>query len=356
MRRRTGAKAFIAALAVLLLGVHFCARAQRVPPAPNYADNAAWAALPGHPSGADAVPAGVPRPGNTPHRVDAFFIHPTTFLALTQPNAAYDQGGLSGAAVDRGTLRFQASAFNACCDIYAPQYRQASIAAFIGDRMAHRAAIELAYRDVQAAFDWYIAHANHGRPFILASHSQGSLHALRLLQERIIGTKLQQQLVAAYIVGEAVPVSIETSGLPLCRGGSQTGCVVAWNTVRDQAGGETWRTGALAWQNGDYAKIAGRPIVCVNPLNWILDGTADAAANLGAVPGTRGEDIPAPIAGLTGARCVNGLLEVAIPEDKSSGFNGPLTGLGSYHIYDYNLFYMNIRANALERVAHFLKS
>jgi hypothetical protein len=355
MRRRAGVGSIVVALVLLLLGARFYARAQFVPPAPDYANPAAWAVLPGHPSGADAVPAGVPPPGNAPHKVDAFFIHPTTFLALDQANAAYDQGGLSGAAVDRGTLRFQASAFNACCDIYAPHYRQASISAFIGDRMAHRAAIDLAYRDVQAAFDWYIAHANHGRPFILASHSQGSLHALRLLQERIIGTALQQRLVAAYIVGEAVPVSIEASGVKLCRSASQTGCVVAWNTVRDQAGGVTWLTSALAWQHGDYAKIAGRPIVCVNPLNWILNGAADASANLGAVPGTRGsENVPAAVAGLTGARCVNGLLQVAIPDDAPRGFNGPLTGLGSYHIYDYNLFYMNIRANASERVAQFL--
>jgi hypothetical protein len=272
MRRRTGISVIAAAIVALLIGARFHARAQFVPPAPDYANPVAWAALPGHPSGADAVPAGVAPPGNAPRQVDAFFIHPTTFLALDQANAAYDQGGLSGAAVDRGTLRFQASAFNACCDIYAPHYRQASIAAFIGDRMAHRAAIDLAYQDVRAAFEWYIAHANHGRPFILGSHSQGSLHALRLLQDRIIGTKLQKQLVAAYVVGEAVPVSIEASGVPLCRAASQTGCLVAWNSVRDQAGGATWQTSALAWQNGDYHKIAGRPIVCVNPLNWVLGG------------------------------------------------------------------------------------
>jgi len=156
MRRRAGIWAFVAVLLALLVGAHFYARAQFVPPAPNYANPAAWAALPGRASGADAVPAGVAPPGNAPRHVDAFFIHPTTFLALGQVNAAFDQGGLSGAAVDRGTLRFQASAFNACCDIYAPQYRQASISAFIGDRMVHRAAIDLAYRDVRAAFEHFV--------------------------------------------------------------------------------------------------------------------------------------------------------------------------------------------------------
>ena len=64
-----------------------------------------------------------------------------------------------------------------------------------------RAAFELAYSDVLRAFDYYLAHENHGRPFILASHSQGSLHALRLIQERLAGKPLQKQLVAAYLIG-----------------------------------------------------------------------------------------------------------------------------------------------------------
>jgi hypothetical protein len=36
------------------------------------------------------------------------------------------------------------------------------------------------------------------------------------------------------------------------------------------------------------------------------------------------------------------------------GFSDALTWFGSYHIYDYNLFYSNIRANADERVTAFL--
>src|SRR5277367_1009097 len=99
MRRRAGVRIFFVALVALLVGAHFYARAQFVPPAPDYANPAAWAALPGHPSGADAVPAGVAPPGKAPYPVDAFFIHPTTFLAFGQANAAYDQGGLSGAAI-----------------------------------------------------------------------------------------------------------------------------------------------------------------------------------------------------------------------------------------------------------------
>jgi len=49
------------------------------------------------------------------------------------------------------------------------------------------AAFELAYRDVKAAFLYYLEHNNSGRPIIIASHSQGSTHAKRLLKELFDG-------------------------------------------------------------------------------------------------------------------------------------------------------------------------
>ena len=42
-------------------------------------------------------------------------------------------------------------------------------------------ALDIAYQDCRDAFVYYINHFNQGRPFIIASHSQGSLHATRLL-------------------------------------------------------------------------------------------------------------------------------------------------------------------------------
>ena len=40
-----------------------------------------------------------------------------------------------------------------------------------------------------------------------------------------------------------------------------------------------------------------------------------------------------------------------IPWSKRHGFSDLLTLFGSYHIFDYNLFYTNIRVNAQQRVA-----
>jgi hypothetical protein len=83
------------------------------------------------------------------------------------------------------------------------------------DLRAGYAAADLAYGDVARAFDHFLS-VNPSGPFILASHSEGSIHALRLLQERIIGTPLHRRLVVAYVIGLALPAQIAEAGLPVC--------------------------------------------------------------------------------------------------------------------------------------------
>ncbi|WP_374572270.1 DUF3089 domain-containing protein [Phenylobacterium sp.] len=327
------------------------------PPSPDYKDPAAWAARPETADGADVTPpdAGAVNRQATA-RVDVFFIHPTTYLSSDSWNAPFDASGRTGRQVDEGVLRFQASAFNGAGRVFAPRYRQASITAFTHPGADSEAAIDLAYQDVRRAFDAYIAHDNHGRPFILAGHSQGSLHAMRLLQERIAGTALQRQLVAAYLVGSSLPEAIEQAGIPICRQPAQTGCVINWNSVRAGAGDARRRGQALIWLEGRYQPIGGRPLVCVNPLSWRKDGEAPAALNLGALPvHGPGQPLEHPKPGLTGARCRDGLTEVTIPLRERAGFSDALTRIGSYHVFDYNLFYMNVRQNAELRTAAYLR-
>jgi hypothetical protein len=240
--------------------------------------------------------------------------------------------------------------FNACCRIYAPLYRQASLRAITGKSKAALAAEEIAYQDVARAFDAFLANIG-GRPFVLASHSQGSRHLLRLLQERVIGTVLQRRLIAAYAVGVSLPRDIETLGLPICRSPEQTRCVVSWNTVAVGHDDVERRERTLIWWQGRYQSVAGHSLACVNPLSWRLDDAAPASANLGALP-SAGSDGAAPslIPGVTGARCDNGLLQVSPRADVASRFRNILTWFGSYHIYDYNLFYLNIRQNVAVRI------
>ena len=223
------------------------------PPAPDYAQAQAWVALPGQRSNAEETPAGValgdPRARD---RVDVFFIHPTTYLVRSIGNARFDEPGETRARLENGVTRFQASVFHLCCRIFAPRSRHASLAAITRSDPEALAATELAYGDVLSAFDDFIARRNQGRPFILASHSQGSIHAMRLLQERILATPLARRLVAAYVIGASLPQAIADQGLPICQSETMTGCVIDWNTVRQGHEDERRKEKAVIWWNGQY--------------------------------------------------------------------------------------------------------
>lgn len=351
---RQGALAAARVLAVSLVlgGIagQACAAPEDSSAAPDYSQPAAWAAYPGQPSHAQDVPAGVPIRAAPESGTAVFFIHPTTYLTPVMGNAAFDATGEVGARVDQAVLRFQASVFNGCCRIFAPRYRQASLRAITSNTPEGYAAADLAYRDVARAFDAFLS-ANPNQPFILASHSQGSIHALRLLQERIMATPLQHRLVVAYIIGVALPKQIAERGLPVCGTADATGCVLTWNTVRRGHRDRRRLEDSVIWWDAHYQPIAGRPLVCVNPLDWRPDSEAPPSANRGALYSAgRGAPLPAPIPELTGAWCEEGLLGVDIPVAERGHFADLLTIAGVYHDFDYSLFYMNIRENASARI------
>jgi hypothetical protein len=308
------------------------------PPAPDYARDDAWAGLPDRADAVDVVPDGS-TDGQALARVDVFFVHPTTYFGRENWNAAYEgQGGGGVAGVDAGTMRAQASAFNGCCRVFAPRYRQATLASFLSAGDDGKAAIDLAYSDVDRAFTEFLRRIK-GRPFILAGHSQGSLHLIRLIRARVIGTPLQKRLVAGYLIGSALHDG--DLKLPLCARAAQTGCLVNWNTLTRPAADE--RKASMPHEP---------PTACINPLTWTLDGAAPASANLGAIHGQRGGPLGAPLPGWTGAKCDHGMLVI---DTVGPPFMNPLVRGGVYHIYDYNLFYMNLRANAVERAAAFFR-
>lgn len=319
----------------------------KAPPAPDYGQKAAWFALPGTNGLERSVPPGFTAIDEREAPADVFFIHPTMYLKNDVWNAPHDVAGAYNAPV----LLAQLSAFNGCCRLYAPHYRQASLAGLRdGD------AVALAYADVARAFRYYIEHYNHGRPFIIASHSQGTGHAVRLLQEAIIGTPLQGRLVAAYTIGAYTPASFASLGLPTCTSARQTGCVLSWNTSQEGRTAASMLTKDVDfWWQGARVKNT-VPAICVNPLTWDEKGTASAASNRGSLPfpeapyPARATTLAPLEQGLTGARCNDMLLDVDI--GWTSPFRDSLSWLyGSYHRNDYGLFYANIRANAIERVA-----
>ena len=188
------------------------------PPAtgPDYAAAASWIARPDMaddpsrwlPTGAADVVG--------EKRAVAFFIHPTTYLERDRWNALLDDRPSQSRA--ELFVRSQASVFNEVAEIWAPRYRQAAFGAFLLDNKDATAALDLAYRDVLAAFDQFVATAPADRPIILAGHSQGSLHLTRLLRERVAGKPLASRIVAAYVVGWPISAKADAPamGLPIC--------------------------------------------------------------------------------------------------------------------------------------------
>jgi len=311
----------------------------RVPAAPVYADPASWAALPATEDPSDARPEGFE---SNPLPVSVFFVHPTTYMKSDGWNQSLDDPQ-SNWVVDERVLRYQASAFNGCCEVWAPRYRQATFFAFMDRSGNGKAALDLAYTDVSAAFDEFLDRIGE-RPFILAGHSQGTLHAARLLRDRIANTKLAARLVAAYLVGFSVEKD-QTGGVPVCDYAAATGCVVGWNTVDGDADGLFPDAGAL---------------ICTNPLTWEDEGAyAGNNLNRGGIgfvswgPAEDGEDDGAMNVqpAVADAECRHGVLAVHHLDSPSFPMRMPGSSL---HVYDYSLFYVNVRNNAVSRAKAYL--
>ncbi|MCX6291101.1 MAG: DUF3089 domain-containing protein [Bacteroidetes bacterium] len=242
---------------------------------PDYSMNENWASLPAQKDNADNVPSccGFADEQDT-SSIDVFFIHPTTYLSTTnestQWNASVHDQKIND-RTDATTILYQASVFNGAGKIYAPRYRQAHLSAFFTslEKDAHQA-LDLAYNDVKKSFEYYLTYYNHGRPVIIASHSQGTKHAIRLLKDFFEGKPLMKQLVAAYLIGMPVRDTMFTILKP-CRSEGETGCYVSW------------RTYARNFFPPGYVKPAVEA-VCTNPLTWTTDSSyASCELNKGGI-------------------------------------------------------------------------
>lgn len=303
---------------------------------PDYSRLECWAAHPYKKDPSDSIPEPLRAGTIQDSVVDVFFLHPTTLVSSkdTQWNAAIYDPSLN-ARTDYTTILYQASVFNEC-RVFAPRYRQAHIRAyFTKDTAAARNAFDLAYEDIRTAFQYYLDHYNQGRPIIIASHSQGTTHAQRLLREFFENKVLKNRLVAAYIIGMAIPKDSFTTLEP-CRDSCSTGCLIGWRTFKEG-------------YEPEYVKEEKGSSWVVNPLTWTSsEEQAPRSLNKGAVISNFNEIIPR----ITDARIHDGILWVHRPHFPGSIF----LRTKNYHIGDINLFYLNIRENIRTRIRCFWKN
>lgn len=239
--------------------------------------------------------------------------------------------------------------------LYAPYYRQASLYTFMTAREDARAAQDLAYQDIKAAFLIALENNPPERPIIIAGYNQGALHATRLLADFFQGP-LKKKLAAAYIIGHPLPLDLfetDLAATPPCESEADTGCVIAFGAFfpKDAALAERFSDRLLVHNQSGYESAASRDLLCTNPLLWNRsEDYAPSRLHKGGVAaqGLGPETRPAPISKLVGAQCQGGLLMVDNP--KNSLFKRPLKFGGKFRTLPSNLFYEDLRLNALQRV------
>ena len=320
--------------------------------APDYTKAEAWAARPGFASDpARWVPAGVPAPQGGVAAV--FFVPPTTYVRRDHWNAPIDDP-TANRLLDT-FVRSQASAFNDVGQIWVPRYRQATVGSFLTGEVDARRALDFAYRDVVRAFDAFLAAIPADRPIILAGHSQGSLHLTRLLADRIgKDAALRRRIIAAYVVGW--PISIQTDlpafGLPACAAADQAGCILSWQSFAEPA--DDSQIASLYDPSVGLTGMArrGTQILCVDPISGVQGGTSTAAANQGSLIPNLTYDDATIEGGRVPARCdaKTGLLLIGRPPE---GYGRFVLKGNNYHVFDYALFWADVRADAARRLAAF---
>ncbi len=304
---------------------------------PDYSSINYWAAHPWKWDPSDSVPKPLKHTFIKDSVVDVFFLYPTTFTDKedTAWNAPIDYADLN-AKTDYSAILYQASVFNQHARVFAPRYRQAHYRSFgTSEKLKAKQAFDLAYSDVKSAFDYYLEHYNNGRPIIIASHSQGTLHAVRLLQDYFDGKKLQNKLVAAYTIGLPVKET-DFKQIKPCTDPDRTGCVVSWRTYEK------------GYEGQPYINREDFKVININPLSFRMDTAfVSSDQNMGGMLRNFNKLTP----GLVDAQVHKNILWVSKPKF----FGNVFLKTKNYHIADYNFFYRNIVSDVEHRIGVYWK-
>ncbi len=302
-------------------------------PAPNYARASNWLARPSQPT----------------KKVDVFYLYPTSYskTSSTQPviSTINDPQMVSGA---KTAFTGQATAFDTVANVYAPYYRQADAVTVLSSPLATQNRIigGIPSHDASSAFAYYIEHYNHGRPFILAGHSQGSNVLLFVLSGYLNKhPAVYRRMVAAYVIGYGVTRTYlaQNRQLKFAMGANDTGAIVSSNT---EAPGLTVKN-----------PVVNPGSIAINPITWTrTERQASAEESLGSLlpnaAGTLVKVMHYADAQIDAARgtVICGTCSVAL---YAPGTPGGFPR-GVFHTHDYAFYYYNLRHNASERIQHYL--
>jgi hypothetical protein len=349
-----------------------------LPSAASAASPTVWLCKPGQsPNPCTASLTTTVRPASGPERteraaparraaVDCFYVYPTV---SGQPGT---NASLRVDPEQTAIAQYQASRFSQHCRVFAPMYRQLTLAGIAVPRGASSAARTRAYGDVRDAWREYLRRHNRGRGVVLLGHSQGTF-MLRELIAREIDPKpsVRRRLVSGLLIGGNVEVrkGSDRGGdfdhVPACRSQTQLGCVVAYSMF-DKEPANPSRFGR--------ATSGAREVLCTNPAALGGgSGRLDAYSRVSAFPGVLGIAIgasttqpltaPTPWVAFPGrstARCVKrggaSWLQVdPVPGDPRPSFRATIGDDWGLHLGDINIAYGQLTDLVRRQVAAYVR-
>ncbi|MBK5245330.1 MAG: DUF3089 domain-containing protein [Eubacteriaceae bacterium] len=250
----------------------------------------------------------------------------------------------------------QATAFSDTANIYAPFYRQddagSTLAMSVGEQQDIVKGIPLT--DAMAAFDYYIKNYNNDRPFILASHSQGSNVMIYILSEYMKEhPEVNDRMIAAYVIGYSVTDDYlsQNPHLKFATGAGDTGVIISYNTQ------------APTIEGTDGVVTPGAK--AINPISWTTDETiAPASDNLGSIQlNPDGTVVKNPdgtflvVKNFADAQVdtAKGVIICSTADVATLAPGNAMFGKGVFHTFDFPFYYFDLQANAALRTQNYLK-
>jgi hypothetical protein len=294
---------------------------QEIPVKPDYSKQSSWAVLP------SKYPESI-KDYNIYNvnelKADVFYIYPTLIsnkkdLRWNAPINDKEQNN----AIVNYAVKNQASPFITSGRLYVPIYRQAHIKSYSLYKKGGKEAFDIAYKDVKAAFEYYLNNYNNGRPIIIASHSQGTNHSTQLLKDFFDNKPLQKKLIAAYIPGMGIKPNEFKTILPMSRP-NEIGGFVSWNTRK----------------KGSFPKnkTVYNGAVTTNPITWDSSKTTNYNQHKGFLY-SNGKIYKRALK----IQIVDGMVWSTNPKFPMRFF---MSFMKNYHIGDINLFWLDIKENA----------
>ena len=318
---------------------------------PDYSNQKNWAVLPNkYPEFINDIEY-----DKVEKKADVFYVYPTLISGKKNRewNADINDNDIRSDIYEKA-IKYQATAWIDAANLYAPFYRQAHLRVFNEKfKVDGEKALWLAYSDIKRSFQYYLKNYNNGKPFIIASHSQGALMTKELIKEFIDEKPLQKQLVAAYLIGTKIEKNEFKSIKPMTSP-DEIGGFVSWNTYKYNS-----------YPKKDNYERWFKNAVVTNPITWDEDLESNMSDHKGMLfaPGSlyeylglslffSGGDELQVYSEKTKINVIDGLIWATPPDIPGKFF---LSIVKDYHFADISLFWKDISENSKIRVKKWLQ-